>query len=116
MKQDITDRVRYEAGLIEARRNAEEMARTKNTLLNNISHELKTPLTAILGYSQLLVEEVPESVLELAEEVYRGGLRLQETQRTRSGTPGSEPGRHRSRTGERRGRGPHDSGHVPTEN
>lgn len=79
IKQDVSDRVRYEEGLVAARRRAEEMVRARNTLLNNLSHELRTPLTAILGFSQLLVQEVPDHLLELAEEVHKGGTRLRET-------------------------------------
>lgn len=79
IKQDVSDRVKYEEGLVAARNRAEEMVRTKNALLNNLSHELRTPLTAILGFAQLLVQEVPEDLLELAEQVHRGGTRLKET-------------------------------------
>ncbi|HEV8268444.1 MAG TPA: histidine kinase dimerization/phospho-acceptor domain-containing protein, partial [Thermoanaerobaculia bacterium] len=38
---------------------ATEGSRAKSQFLANMSHELRTPLNAIIGYSELLVEELP---------------------------------------------------------
>lgn len=48
--------------LIEAKEHAEKANYTKSLFLANMSHELRTPLNAIIGYSQLLTEELINSV------------------------------------------------------
>ncbi|MEZ4379751.1 MAG: ATP-binding protein [Nannocystaceae bacterium] len=49
---------------VEIRKRAEEAAlaanEAKSAFLATMSHELRTPLNAIIGYSELLVEELPE--------------------------------------------------------
>ena len=43
--------------LIEARQKAEEADRMKSAFVANMSHDIRTPLNAIVGFSNLLVEE-----------------------------------------------------------
>ena len=58
---DITARVRYEAALLAARDAADSANRAKSLFLAAMSHELKTPLNAILGFSDLLgLDEHPD--------------------------------------------------------
>ena len=52
---DITELKRIQRDLIEARERAEISDRLKNAFLGTISHEVRTPLNVILGYSDLLV-------------------------------------------------------------
>ena len=52
--RDITEKVRAESRLHEAKAAAEAANLSKSHFLANISHELRTPLNAILGFSQLL--------------------------------------------------------------
>jgi signal transduction histidine kinase/CheY-like chemotaxis protein len=57
---DITDRVRAEAELKEAKEAAESASRVKSSFLANMSHELRTPLNAIIGYSEILAEDAAD--------------------------------------------------------
>lgn len=45
-----------------------EMDRFKSEFLSNVSHELRLPLTAILGFSELLLDRIPGSLTEDQEE------------------------------------------------
>jgi signal transduction histidine kinase len=54
IKQDITERKRAEEALAEAHQQALEANRLKTQLLTNVSHDLRTPLGAILGFAEML--------------------------------------------------------------
>jgi PAS domain S-box-containing protein len=56
--RDITDRIRAEEAMINARIEAETASRTKSEFLANMSHELRTPLNSIIGFSDILIERV----------------------------------------------------------
>jgi len=78
--RDVTQQKAYEQGLIEARREAEEMNRLKSAFLTNMSHEIRTPLTGIIGYAELLAEmDLEADASEFAEAINRSGHRLLET-------------------------------------
>ncbi|MEM1054613.1 MAG: ATP-binding protein [Bacteroidota bacterium] len=79
LARDVGARRAYEAELLAARRDAEEVARLKSAFLANMSHEIRTPLTAIIGYAELLGEEVAGEPRELAQIIEKGGMRLLDT-------------------------------------
>lgn len=51
---DITDSKRVERALIERNEALEASDRLKNTFISHVSYELRTPLTNIIGFSELL--------------------------------------------------------------
>lgn len=77
--RDIRKRKQAEQQLREAKEEAEEMSRLKSSILSNISHEVRTPLAKIMGYTDLLAEEYPESAGEFIEIINRSGNRLLNT-------------------------------------
>ena len=78
--RDITERKKFEEELIAAKEKAEEMNRLKSSFLANMSHELRTPLVGILGYSEILSEEIkdPEQS-KMVKDISNSGKRLLET-------------------------------------
>lgn len=52
--EDVSERKKYEADLIEAKTQAEKASKSKTDFLSSMSHELRTPMNAILGFAQLL--------------------------------------------------------------
>lgn len=63
--EDITEKLKIEQDLREAKNKAEESNRLKSAFLANMSHEIRTPLNAIVGFSSLLAntEDVAEKEL-----------------------------------------------------
>ncbi|WP_340818494.1 PAS domain S-box protein [Methanolobus sp. WCC4] len=53
---DITERKKAEEQMILARIAAEDANRCKNELLANMNHELRTPLSSVIGYSDVLLD------------------------------------------------------------
>jgi signal transduction histidine kinase len=54
LEQEISDRLKIEKSLREAKIAADKANAAKGEFLANMSHELRTPLNAILGFSQLI--------------------------------------------------------------
>jgi CheY-like chemotaxis protein len=77
---DISEKKQFEQQLIEQKNKAEEMNALKSSFLKNMSHELRTPLIGILGYSEVLAEQLPEGEsLEKIKTINRSGTRLLHT-------------------------------------
>lgn len=77
---DITDRLKREKELKEAKEKAEEASRLKTSFFTNISHELRTPLVGILGFAEIIKDEVEQpEIANMAQLILRSGNRLMET-------------------------------------
>lgn len=75
-----TQQKEAEIKLLQAKQEAEEANKAKSQFLSNISHELKTPLNAILGFSQLLETDEAEPLTpeqtECVRHIYQAGKLL----------------------------------------
>jgi len=80
MMVDITGRKKSEEELILARKKAEESDRLKTSLLANMNHEFRTPMNAILGFSDLIAGESMEpEIVFFARKIHNSGQRLMST-------------------------------------
>jgi PAS domain S-box-containing protein len=55
--RDVSERVRYETALRQAKEQADSANRAKSEFLSTMSHELRTPLNAVIGFSDLMRQE-----------------------------------------------------------
>ena len=62
-----------------AREEAKTASRLKSALLANMSHEVRTPLTSILGFAELIADADPDNPEALAASIRRSGRRLLDT-------------------------------------
>ena len=73
INEDITERKKLNSDLLKAKLKAESSDKLKTAFLNNISHEVRTPLNGILGFSEFVLQpdispEEKESYLEMLNE------------------------------------------------
>ncbi|MBE3639674.1 response regulator [Mangrovicoccus algicola] len=68
---DITDTIRYEREIEDARQRAEAAARAKAAFLANMSHEIRTPMNGVVGMSDLLIESDLDEEQRLYAETIR---------------------------------------------
>ena len=77
---DITGAKTQESELSDAKEKVEYATRLKSNFFTSISHELRTPLFGILGYSEILRDNIKQPELsEMAEMVLTSCKRLMET-------------------------------------
>jgi PAS domain S-box-containing protein len=79
--EDVTEKFEQERALRAALRQAEIANRMKAAFLAAMSHELKTPLNAVLGFSEMIRDEVlgpvgNQAYREYAGDIHSSGTRL----------------------------------------
>jgi PAS domain S-box-containing protein len=78
---DITERQRLESELRTQNAKLTQLDRLKNEFVNAVSHDLRTPLTSILGYSEFLEDEIggtlTEDQREFVTQIQMGTKRLE---------------------------------------
>ncbi len=78
--RDITERVEMDRQLIEAKEVAEAANQAKSDFIADISHEIRTPIHAILGYTKLGINKInkisKESIVDYLNEIQKSGKRL----------------------------------------
>lgn len=81
--RDITQQERQKAELIAAKERAEQSDKLKDAFIANISHEIRTPLHIIIGYSNLITNELIGQLYPEMESYFqairRGSQRLMRT-------------------------------------
>lgn len=81
--RDITQQERQRAELIAAKERAEQSDKLKDAFIANISHEIRTPLHIIIGYSNLITNELVGQMYPEMETYFlairRGSQRLMRT-------------------------------------
>ncbi len=77
--EDVTERARKDKALRHALLEAEESQRARASFLSNLSHEVRTPLTAIIGFSSILGRELDGESARHARLVEESGRRLVDT-------------------------------------
>lgn len=73
---DVTRREEARRALVEAKDKAEDVARFRSSVLANITHEVRTPLTSILSFTSVLQSGVDGPYERFIERIERSGNRL----------------------------------------
>lgn len=79
LQQEIAERKKVEAALVQAKEAAEVANEAKSEFLSSMSHELRTPLNGILGYAQVLARKqafAPEETHQAVAIIEQSGQHL----------------------------------------
>jgi len=78
--RDITEKKKIVDELIAAKEKAEEMNEVKTLFFANMSHELRTPFVGIMGYAELLADELEDLELNaMAQGILSTSKRMMDT-------------------------------------
>ncbi|QEP43958.1 response regulator [Ectothiorhodospiraceae bacterium BW-2] len=74
---DVTEKLRYEAELKSAKREAERSNQVKSQFLANMSHEIRTPMNAVIGMTYLALQQpLPPKAEHYLQKVHRAAESL----------------------------------------
>ncbi len=75
---DRTVEIQSEAALKDAMESAQAANKAKSVFLSNMSHDIRTPMNAILGFTELIKRDcqTPEKVLDYTNKIYASGQHL----------------------------------------
>lgn len=77
--RDVTNIIKVQNELRIAKENAEKSDNLKSILISNLTHEIKTPLNAIMGFSSLISEKVHTKDLKnFSDMIIHSGKKLSE--------------------------------------
>ncbi|MCF8309584.1 MAG: hypothetical protein K9I68_11300 [Bacteroidales bacterium] len=77
LELEVEQRIQKTNEAIRSQKKAEESDQLKTEFLNNISHEVRTPMNRIMGFSDLLLDEAPNlQVKDYAKVIYTDSQRL----------------------------------------
>lgn len=80
IQEDITEKKKFLTELEVAKKLAEDSNQMKSHLLENLSHEFRTPLNGILGFSDIIQGETQdEEIQDMAKGIHKSGRRLLDT-------------------------------------
>lgn len=74
--EDVTDRVAARRALEAAKEDAERANERKATFFSNVTHDLRTPLTSIIGSVEMLAPHVPDAHQDSVQRIERSAQRL----------------------------------------
>ncbi len=74
--RDISDRKRYERALVESKERAEELAELRSMFLSTLSHDVRSPLTAIMTMVGILRRKMDEEDREMVDRIQRSTEKL----------------------------------------
>ena len=74
---DMTERMKMQNALKQAKDAADRANKAKTDFLANMSHEIRTPMNAVLGFSELLINKVKDqSILKYLKLIYNSSQAL----------------------------------------
>ncbi len=75
----LRDRRQYETQLLSAKERAEASERLKSAILDNLSHEFRTPMSVILGCADIIAADAPHTFKDFAADIKQSSQRLLRT-------------------------------------